>query len=173
MGKLEELTSLEHKMVSAQNLNLTTQALKNTTDLLKRADDKNERERLNKVKDALKPVSASSQVHSAINESRILGSGRWIDDRIRAWWQSSQPLLWLHGGPGVGKSYLASKIMTDLANSKQVNPHAPVVAHFFFKNNNVDLCSLNKGLWTLAWHVATKLPSFTICGRFLPKRGPS
>ncbi|KAJ5459063.1 hypothetical protein N7530_011007 [Penicillium desertorum] len=162
MGELDELTSQEHKMISAQNLNLTNQALKNTADLLQRDDIRSERERLDKVKDTLKPVSASSQVHSAISESRIPGSGAWVDDRIRSWWQSSQPLLWLHGGPGVGKSYLASKIINDLANSEQLTPRPPVVAPFFFKNNDVDLRSLNKGLRTLAWHVATRLPSFAI-----------
>lgn len=162
MAELEELTSQEHKMISAQNLNLTTQALKNTADLLKRGDDKSERERLDKVKDTLKPVSASSQVHSAISESRIPGSGCWLDDKIRSWWQGSQPLLWLHGGPGVGKSYLASKIIDDLENSQLLAPRVSVVAHFFFKNNDVDLRSSNKALRTLAWHVATKLPSFAM-----------
>ncbi|KAJ5332023.1 uncharacterized protein N7506_005806 [Penicillium brevicompactum] len=162
MGELEELTSQEHKMISAQNLNLTNQALKNTADLLQRGDARNERERLDKVKHTLKPVSASSQVHSTISESRIPGSGAWVDDKIRSWWQSSQPLLWLHGGPGVGKSYLASKIINDLAHSELLTPHASVVASFFFKNNDVDLRSLNKGLRTLAWNVATQLPSFAM-----------
>lgn len=162
LGELEELTSQEHKMISAQNLNLTNQALKNTADLLKRDDVKSERERLDRVKDKLKPVSASSQVCSAISDSRIPGSGSWVDDRIRSWWQSSQPLLWLHGGPGVGKSYLASKIINDLENTELFTQPMPIVASFFCKNNDVDLRSLNNGLRTLAWHVATQLPSFAV-----------
>lgn len=162
LGELEELTNQEHKMISAQNLNLTNQALKNTTDLLKRDNAKSEREMLDRVKDRLKPVSASSQVCSEISDSRIPGSGSWVDDRIRSWWQSSQPLLWLHGGPGVGKSYLASKIINDLANTELFTTPMPIVASFFCKNNDVDLRSLNKGLRTLAWQVATQLPSFAV-----------
>lgn len=141
VAELEELTSQEHKMISAQNLNLTTQALKNTADLLKRGDDKNERERLEKVKDTLKPVSASSQVHSAISETRIPGSGCWLDDKIRSWWQSSQPLLWLHGGPGVGKSYLASKIIDDL-ETHNYSPRVCLLSPTFFSRTTMLICAL-------------------------------
>ncbi|EED19635.1 NACHT domain protein [Talaromyces stipitatus ATCC 10500] len=158
LAELQGLTSQEDKMISAQNLNLTHQALKNTADLLERDNVKSDRDRLNKVRDKLKPVSASSQVHSAISSSRIPGSGKWINDRIKSWWQSSQPILWLHGGPAVGKSYLAAKIIDDLTNAEISS--MPVVASFFCKNNDIDLRSMNKALRTLAWQVAAQLPRF-------------
>jgi hypothetical protein len=62
MSELEELTSQEHLMVSARNLNLTHQALQNTVDLLKRDDARSERERLESVKESLKPMTASNRV---------------------------------------------------------------------------------------------------------------
>lgn len=162
LGELEELTSQEHMMVSAHGLNLTHQALRNTEVLLDRDDRKNERERLEMVKAALNPISASGQVSSSISHNRIPGSGRWVEDRFRHWWQGPQPLLWLHGGPGVGKSHLASKIISDLSNkhSSVLPPRA--VASFFHKNNDVDLRSVNKSLRTLAWQVATQQSSFAV-----------
>ncbi|KFY77270.1 hypothetical protein V498_09386 [Pseudogymnoascus sp. VKM F-4517 (FW-2822)] len=162
LSELEELTSQEHLMVSAHGLNLTHQALRNTEELLERDSRKNDRDRLERVKGSLSPVSASGQVFSSTNANRLPGSGSWIEDRIRTWWQGSQPLLWLHGGPGVGKSHLASKIITDLPNTESTTTPPPMVASFFCKNNDVDLRSLNKALRTLAWQVATQRPSFAI-----------
>ena len=161
LGELEELTSQEHMMVSAHGLNLTHQALRNIEELLNRDDRTNERERLERVKAALDPVSASGQVFSSITENRLPGSGSWVEDRLRSWMEGSQPLLWLHGGPGVGKSHLASKIISDLSTESLATP-APVVAFFFYKNNDVDLRSLNKALRTLAWQVATQQSRFAV-----------
>lgn len=160
LSELEELTSQEHLMVSAHGLNLTHQALRNTEELLERDGRKNDRDRLERVKGSLSPVSASGQVFSSTNANRIPGSGSWIEDRIRTWWQGSQPLLWLHGGPGVGKSHLASKIITDLPKTESTTTPPPMVASFFCKNNDVDLRSLNKALRTLAWQIAAQRPSF-------------
>jgi hypothetical protein len=159
LGELEELTSQEHMMVSAHGLNITHQALRNTEELLERDDHRRDQEKLEKVKAALQPVSASSQVFSFINENRIPGSGSWVEDRLRTWWQGNQPLLWLHGGPGVGKSHLASKIITGLS-SGEFSVTAPLVASFFCRNNDVDLRSINKALRTLVWQVATQSPGF-------------
>lgn len=160
LSELEELTSQEHLMVSAHGLNLTHQALRNTEELLERDGRKNDRDRLERVKKSLDPVSASGQVFSSTNANRIPGSGSWIEDRIRTWWQGSQPLLWLHGGPGVGKSHLASKIISDLSKPESSTTPPPTVASFFCKNNDVDLQSLNKALRTLAWQIATQQPTF-------------
>lgn len=160
LGQLEELTSQEHKMVSAHGLDLTHQALRNTAELLERDDNRNDHERLDRVKKALDPVSASGRVFSAINENRIPGSGSWIEDRIRSWWHGPEPLLWIHGSPGVGKSYLASKIISDLATADPSAPSAPTVTSFFFKSNDVDLRSFNKALRTLAWQAVVQRSGF-------------
>ncbi|OBT88509.1 hypothetical protein VE02_03445 [Pseudogymnoascus sp. 03VT05] len=125
-----------------QGLNLTHQALRNTEELLQRDGRKSDREKLERVKASLNPVSASGQIFSSINENRIPGSGSWIEDRIRTWWQGSQPLLWLHGGPGVGKSHLASKIITDLSKTESPTITPPMA------------------LRTLAWQIATQRPCF-------------
>lgn len=157
LAELEELTRQEHKMVSAHNLTLTNQAVRNTAALLEKSELEDEKQRISRLKALLDPVSASGQVYSAINESRIPDSGKWIEGRIREWWNGDEPLLWIHGGPGVGKSYLASKIIGDLV---QTGP--ALVASFFCKNNDVDLRSFNKALRTLAWQVVVQRPSFAV-----------
>jgi hypothetical protein len=155
LGELRDLTSQEHMMVSAHSLALTHQTLMNTEQLLDRDERKTDRERLERLKNALEPISASGQVFSSVTQNRLPGSGSWVEDRLRTWWQGSESLLWIHGGPGVGKSHLASKIITDLSKGSS-GAAAPTVASFFFKNNDVDLRSLNKALRTLAWDVATQ-----------------
>jgi hypothetical protein len=158
LGELQDLTSVEHMMVSAHGLNLTHQALKNTEQLLDRDERKTDGERLERIKHVLEPIPASSQVLSSVTQNRLPGSGSWVEDRLRSWWQGPEPLLWIHGGPGVGKSHLASKIITDLSKRST----ASTVASFFFKNNDIDLRSFNKALRTLVWEVATQQPSFAV-----------
>ncbi|KAJ6134390.1 hypothetical protein N7523_000712 [Penicillium sp. IBT 18751x] len=157
LAELEALTGQEHKMVSAHNLTLTTQALKNTVILLEKSELEKDKERISTLKALLGPIAASGEVYSAISESRIPGSGKWVEEMISEWWEGSEPLLWIHGGPGVGKSYLASKIIGDLAIKSDA-----VVASFFFKNNDVDLQSFNKALRTLAWQIVVLRPSFAV-----------
>ncbi|KAL3435231.1 hypothetical protein BDV09DRAFT_204202 [Aspergillus tetrazonus] len=160
LSELEELTSQEHMMVSAHGLKITHQALRNTEELLKRDSQRYDRERLHNVKATLNPVSGSSQVFSSINENRMPGSGAWVEDRLRSWLKRSEPILWLHGGPGVGKSYIVSKIITEISRGALSTAPAPVVASFFCRNNDVDLRSINKALRTLAWQVVTQRDDF-------------
>ncbi|KAL3429846.1 hypothetical protein BDV09DRAFT_202726 [Aspergillus tetrazonus] len=160
LGELEELTGQEHMMVSAHSLNLSHQALRNTEELLERDNQRDARERLQRVKAALNLVSGSSQVFSSINENRIPGSGAWVEEKFRSWWERSEPILWLHGGPGVGKLFIASKIITELSKGVSSAAPAPVVASFFCRNNDVDLRSINKALRTLAWQVLTQREGF-------------
>jgi hypothetical protein len=60
-------------------------------ELLERDNCRRDWERL-KERAALRPVSASNQVFSFINKSRIPGPGSWIEDKLRMWWQGTQPL---------------------------------------------------------------------------------
>jgi hypothetical protein len=60
----------------------------------------------------------------------------------------------------VGKSYIASKIITELSKGKLSVAQAPVVASFFCRNNNIDLRSINKALQILAWQVVTQQVGF-------------
>ncbi|KAL3478572.1 hypothetical protein BJX99DRAFT_224327 [Aspergillus californicus] len=169
LDELEELTSQEHKTVSAHALNLTHQALRNTSELLERDSDRADRERISKVKAALNPVAASGQVFSSISNGRIPDSGSWVEERIQSWWQGPEPLLWIHGGPGVGKSYLASKIIGDLAKTES----SATVASFFCKNHDVDLQLVNNALCTLAWQVVVEKPDFAVhAEQFCLKQDP-
>jgi hypothetical protein len=140
---LAELTSQEHMMVSAHSLNITHQALRNTEELLKRDNRMNDREMLQRAKAALNPISTSGQVLSSINENRIPDLGAWLEAKLRSWWEGSEPILWLHGGPGVGKSFITSKIITELSKEGFSAAPTPIVASFFCRNNDVDLGSIN------------------------------
>jgi hypothetical protein len=140
--------------------NITHEALRNTEELLKRDNRRNDREMLQRVKAALNPISTSGQVLSSINENRIPGLGAWLEAKLRSWWEGSEPILWLHGGPGVGKSFITSKIITELSKEGFSAAPTPIVASFFCRNNGVDLGSLNNALRTLAWQVAAQREDF-------------
>jgi hypothetical protein len=145
--------------------NITHEALRNTEELLKRDNRRNDREMLQRVKAALNPISTSGQVLSSINENRIPGLGAWLEAKLRSWWEGSEPILWLHGGPGVGKSFITSKIITELSKEGFSAAPTPIVASFFCRNNGVDLGSLNNGRGATRGLCSAR-------GRDLSERGP-
>lgn len=89
-------------------MKLTYQVLRNTEALLEQGGRRREEQRLEKLKGDFQPVSASGQLFSSINESRVPRSGAWVEAELQAWWTGSQPLLWIRGGPGMGKSEVIS-----------------------------------------------------------------
>lgn len=64
----------------------------------------------NHMKQVLQPTTSADVRYSAINRSRIAGTGDWIREEksFRDWISRDQyqPLLWVAGTPGAGKTYL-------------------------------------------------------------------
>jgi hypothetical protein len=60
------------------------------------------------------------------------GTGSWLieSDEYRAWRDGSAGVLWYHGAPGVGKTLLASIVISDLKNHGSTSTSA-LATHYF------------------------------------------
>ena len=83
------------------------------------------------------------------------GTGTWIleEDQYKAWIAGQTPIIWVRGTAGVGKSFLASTIATDL-NSRLGDKG--VSASFFFERVNNDLNFWYAAMASLAYQLADK-----------------
>ena len=180
LTNLKDLTLKEHYMIGALTLSEVHEARKeghgtnirvNSIDVKShetyniltsmRADQSKDDERklLERVKKALEPISESENVYNTILNKRLPDSYEWLkmEPIFQAWLDQKQPLLWIHGAPGVGKSYLASTIISLLTEMHQLNTTSASktsVAFFFCQDNDEKLRSCNKMLRTLIWQVA-------------------
>ena len=93
------------------------------------------------------------------------GSGNWIEEEplYKGWINEEEPILWIFGGPGAGKSFLSSKIVShllDLHGQGRVHPARISVAYFFIKENDERLRSLNAILKCVALQIANDNPVY-------------
>ncbi|KAH8890177.1 hypothetical protein GQ53DRAFT_842374 [Thozetella sp. PMI_491] len=115
----------------------------------------------------LKHVLASTTAFEVVEEiyarnrrALLKGTGGWLNKEplFNAWVQNEAPILWIFGGPGVGKSFLTTWIIQLLTEEMQ-NVHEQV-AYFFAKENSENLRDANIILKTLALQLANGDQSF-------------
>ena len=73
--------------------------------------------------------------HDKILQDRLQETCQWVfrDQRYRHWLErTSSSLLWIHGDPGLGKSFLASSIIEELSQNQNIDP-LPQVIYFYCK----------------------------------------
>jgi len=95
---------------------------------------------------ALKPVDRSGYYVPPC----MRGTRHWVIEQIHTWINDSEMpnILWLSGSPGVGKSTIASTLVSRLLEMGKLG------SHFFFKRDDVTL-SDPAALWrTVAFDVA-------------------
>jgi hypothetical protein len=91
-----------------------------------------------------------------IEESFVKGTASWVfeDEKYKSWIGGSEPVLWLSGNPGVGKTYVAHAIARDLEQHRQSDKTS--VACFFFREDNTDLRSFRNALRCSVLQIAEK-----------------
>jgi hypothetical protein len=64
----------------------------------------------------------------------VEGTGMWLleDQTFRLWLQRREPLLWICGGPSVGKPHIASSMISALRPKKYFDPGTPTASVFYF-----------------------------------------
>ena len=172
LNSLKDLTGDEHKMASAQTLWEISEARKENRETLVEVAEMKEmmhKERdqdvLERVKRLLEPLSTSTRAYSDAFNDMMLGSCEWLERSAEflAWWAGHEPLLWIHGGPGVGKSFLAAKIVGKLLErqrTKSAESSEAIAGYFFCKISDEASRYLTAILKTIAWQVAVKVPEF-------------
>lgn len=100
-----------------------------------------------------------------ISEQRLEGTGNWIKEEplYKSWINEEEPILWIFGGPGAGKSFLSSKIISDLLDRHAQDPDHPdriSVGYFYIKEDDDRLRSLNAIFKSVALQVANHNPVY-------------
>ena len=98
--------------------------------------------------------------HDDVVERRLSGTGDWIkgEPLYRQWIHEERPTLWILGGPGAGKSFLSSRIISHLQEVFPQDPYRPSrisIAYFYIKEDDHSLRSVNTILKVIALQLAT------------------
>ena len=97
---------------------------------------------------------------------RILeGTGNWIKQEplFKAWVNKEAPILWILGGPGAGKSFLSSRIISDMQELNAHNPDQSArisIGYFFVKEDDERLRSSNAIFKCVALQIANHNPIY-------------
>lgn len=98
--------------------------------------------------------------HDDVTERRLSGTGDWIkaEPLYQKWIKEETPILWILGGPGAGKSFLSSKIISHLQEVHPQDAQRPSrvsVAYFYIKEDDQQIRFVNAILKVLALQLAT------------------
>lgn len=75
----------------------------------------------------------------------------WVMNELEAWLASSQPVLWITGEAGVGKSAIAAWLC---------DKRPEIAAYHFCRYGNSDRVDARKALFSLAYQLSTQLPVY-------------
>ncbi|KAF5618717.1 NACHT and TPR domain protein [Fusarium sp. NRRL 52700] len=77
-------------------------------------------------------VLENERTYARIKESTLKASGDWLLRQmlVKQWIDREFPVLWLHGKPGAGKTYLACRMISYLRESRHLN-----TAFFFIRES--------------------------------------
>lgn len=95
------------------------------------------------------------EYHDDVTERRLSGTGDWIkaEPLYQKRIEEETPMLWILGGPGAGKSFLSSRIISHLQEVHPQDAQRPSrvsVAYFYVKENDHQLRSVNAILKVVA-----------------------
>ena len=103
-------------------------------------------------------ASAVDNIYSLQLRTLLKGSGTWLEKEslFDLWMHQRLPILWIFGGPGVGKSFLSTWLINYLLarhGPLSTYPSGISVGYFFIKENNDILRNPNIIFKTLAWQI--------------------
>jgi hypothetical protein len=105
-------------------------------------------------------VQKVAEIQARNSNKRQKGSGDWLKDEklYVSWLKSQEPVLWILGGPGSGKSFLASTIVSHLleTHSQVQGPTRVSVGYFYIQEDDSQLRSLNTILKSVAYQLQDK-----------------
>lgn len=129
------------------------------------ANEGRDKKHIDKAKSILDPSPNPEDIYTAIDRTRVPGTGDWIrnEEFFQAWMKQDSPVLGIFGMPGSGKSYLSGNMISYLAQEHpQRVQHAShtSIAYFFFKDNNPRTRSFKQALNDLAFQVTQNDPIY-------------
>ena len=133
------------------------------TDIKKETNEKVEQERLSILdEEVLKEVKKR---YMDFSERILEGTGDWVKEEplFQAWINKEIPILWILGGPGAGKTFLSSRIISHMQELYAQNPDQPVhisIGYFFINEDDERLRSSNAIFKCVALQIANHNPVY-------------
>jgi hypothetical protein len=114
----------------------------------------------NDLYDILKPTQTNTDRMEAIRRGRVADTGLWLfqEPAFQSWLNGTEPLLWVCGSPGSGKTYLASAAVTILLSriaGGAGGGNSTAAGFFFFKQDDVSclIGGFHQALRDVAWQI--------------------
>lgn len=164
VAKLQRLTLGEERQVLADTYggvsqintktdrveSLVKQVNENVQELRSEYKERTSVAHQDKLREILEPSPFPEDYYTSFDKCRVSGTGEWLleDSGLKAWSQSDTQYLWLSGGPGVGKSFLATRLITWAHD--ELN-HS---AYFYFRSNNPETRSVLQALRDVAYQLS-------------------
>lgn len=128
-------------------------------------EDEKEKKHRDKIKTILQPSFTAQDWYDKINKTRVPGTGDWVrgEDLFKSWFVKNNPVLWVSGTPGAGKSYLSSNVISFLREQYPQgiqNPSHVSIGYFFFKDDQPKTRSFHQALRDLAYQIAQNDPVY-------------
>ncbi|KFX89144.1 hypothetical protein V490_07205 [Pseudogymnoascus sp. VKM F-3557] len=103
----------------------------------------------------------TQEIFADFKENLLEGTCEWLHDEFLfcAWEKEEESLLWVFGGAGAGKSFLATKtilLLLDKHHQDSKHPSRVAVSYYFMKEDNQILHDLNVILKTIAYQISLK-----------------
>ncbi|KAI9045141.1 uncharacterized protein KD926_009555 [Aspergillus affinis] len=117
------------------------------------------------IKKILEPSVSPLDIYNDIAKRRVPGTGDWIrtEQLFRAWTDQENPVLWVSGNPGSGKSFLSENIISFLQEMHPQgvsHPSRTSIGYFFFKDSNPETRSFHRALRDLAYQIYQNDPLY-------------
>jgi fungal STAND N-terminal Goodbye domain len=98
---------------------------------------------------------------SELQYTSVKSTAAWVTGtaEYNAWIEGTKPVLWLCGGPGVGKSHLANFILQDLEEKNRLDSRNSV-GYFFFDEEHDNLRKFRNALRSAVVQIAEKNPTY-------------
>ncbi|CAI6092539.1 unnamed protein product [Clonostachys chloroleuca] len=103
-----------------------------------------------KLRDILGPSPFPEDYYSLFTKSIVRGTGEWLlkDEGVKSWFNGQTKYLWISGGAGTGKSFLATRLISQATEDLQ---H---VGYFYFRANDPETRSVLQALRDVAYQLS-------------------
>jgi hypothetical protein len=118
-----------------------------------------------KIKNILHPSVSPLDIYTSIAKRRVPGTGNWIrtEQLFQAWTNQENPVLWISGNPGSGKSFISENIISFLQEMHPQgisHPSQTSIGYFFFKDSDPGTRSVHQALRDLAYQIYQNDPLY-------------
>lgn len=133
--------------------------LNNAMAVITSSEDKDESKRQKKIKDILHPSVSPDDLLDSITKRRVPGTGDWVRDEppFQKWIDQTEPVLWISGNPGSGKTFLAESIISHLKQQNPQGVHHPShvsIGFYFFKDSESRTRKVHQALRDIAYQIS-------------------